>query len=80
MTSALRPLENLAGVWVGTGLSVISLPDRQHDHAVRLQVNVTHEVLTFTPIDSQIADRAGRCWPHVTVATLAWRAWSNFQP
>jgi hypothetical protein len=50
-------LGELAGTWRGSGFNLIGRPDFQ-DHAnVFVELNLTHETLTFDPIGSSIPNR-----------------------
>jgi hypothetical protein len=53
----LGPLAELPGTWFGTGFSLISRPDFQHNPPFFLEVNQTHESLTFTEIGAPIPNR-----------------------
>jgi hypothetical protein len=50
-------LAELAGTWHGTGFNLIGRPDFQDNANVFLELNLTHETLTFDPISSSIPNR-----------------------
>ncbi len=59
----LGPLANLAGTWTGTGFNTIwrpnqvGLPGQPPNQDRFLELNVTTETLTFTPIPGEITNR-----------------------
>jgi hypothetical protein len=55
--ASLGDLGELTGTWMGTGFSLISLPDPGKDPPFRLKLNATREILIFTPIGAKIPDR-----------------------
>lgn len=57
--SQLGPLADLIGTWVGSGFSLIALPDFGVA-PFRLQVNPTRETFVFLPISAPIPDRGSK--------------------
>ncbi len=53
----LGPLAELPGSWFGTGFNLISRPDFENNLPFFLEVNETHESLTFTEIGAPIPNR-----------------------
>ena len=64
----LGPLADLAGLWVGTGFNLISLPDFSGTppQDFRLKLNATIESLQFTPIGGNIPNRGSVSAPGAT--------------
>jgi hypothetical protein len=63
VAGSLGPLADLAGTWIGTGFTLISLPDFDPNppstgpKPFRLKLNSTVEVLEFTPIGGAVPNR-----------------------
>ncbi|HEX3779708.1 MAG TPA: heme-binding protein [Pseudonocardiaceae bacterium] len=53
----LGPLAELPGIWFGTGFNLISRPDFSQNKPFFLELNETHESLTFTEIGAPIPNR-----------------------
>jgi hypothetical protein len=70
--SNLGPLADLAGLWVGTGFNLISLPDFDSNPpstgpgAFRLKLNATIETLQFIPIGGAVPNRGVSATPPAT--------------
>jgi hypothetical protein len=60
---SLGPLADLAGTWIGSGFTLISLPDFDSKppstgpQAFRLKLNSTVEILEFNPIGAEVPNR-----------------------
>jgi hypothetical protein len=50
-------LSQLAGTWAGEGFNLIARPDKQGGSPLFLELNQTHETLSFIPISSTIPNR-----------------------
>jgi hypothetical protein len=50
-------LADLAGSWHGQGFNLVARPDFQDNANLFLELNLTHETLTFDPIGSSIPNR-----------------------
>jgi hypothetical protein len=57
--AALGNLGELTGTWMGSGFSLVSLPDPGKDPPFRLKLNATKEILTFTSVGAKIPDAPG---------------------
>jgi hypothetical protein len=63
VAQTLGPLTDLAGTWIGTGFTLISLPDFDPNppstgpKPFRLKLNSTVEILEFTPIGGKVPNR-----------------------
>ncbi|CAO5155933.1 conserved hypothetical protein [Frankia sp. AiPs1] len=63
VAQTLGPLEDLAGIWIGTGFNLISLPDFDSrppstgPRPFRLKLNSTVEILEFSPIGGAVPNR-----------------------
>jgi len=70
--TTLGPLADLAGTWVGTGFTLISLPDFDSNPPstgpkdFRLKLNATLETLQFTPIGGAVPNRGAVSAPGST--------------
>jgi hypothetical protein len=67
---SLGPLTDLIGTWMGSGFSLIALPDFQVA-PFRLRVNATKESFHFVPISAPIPDR-GSVQPDITYKGLTY--------
>ena len=60
IATATGLLEGLAGIWVGTGINIVALPDFDNPAGpkpFRVKASQTIETLTFTPIGSNVPNR-----------------------
>src|ERR1700744_5313483 len=64
-------LAELAGTWQGGGFNLVARPDFQDQTATFLELNLTSETLSFTPISSAIPNR-GFAQPDIALFGLTY--------
>jgi hypothetical protein len=50
-------LSDLAGMWMGNGFNLVSLPDKTETPPFRLKLNATKETFTFLPLNAPVPNR-----------------------
>ena len=65
-------LQELAGTWQGGGFNLVARPDSQHQTATFLELNLTSETLSFTPISSAIPNRGFGQQPDIALYGLTY--------
>jgi len=65
-------LAELAGTWHGGGFNLVARPDSQDQTATFLELNLTSETLSFTPISSSIPNRGFGKQPDIALYGLTY--------
>jgi hypothetical protein len=65
-------LAELAGTWQGGGFNLVARPDSQDQTATFLELNLTSETLSFTPVSSAIPNRGFGQQPDIALYGLTY--------
>jgi hypothetical protein len=65
-------LKELAGRWHGGGFNLVARPDSENQTATFLELNLTSETLSFTPISSAVPNRGFGTQPDIALYGLTY--------